>query len=91
MRPERVPLTELAAGTDHQYARIPLDVPPDVPDYLVAYERELAGGGLMSPHELSRAYPGRFREREGDDFFIDARTLHLFDPMTGLNLTQGAQ
>jgi multiple sugar transport system ATP-binding protein len=89
MRPERVPLTELA-GTDHQYARVPLDVPPDVPDYLVAYERELAGGGLMSPHELRRAYPAKFREREGDDFFVNARTLHLFDPMTGVNLTQGA-
>jgi multiple sugar transport system ATP-binding protein len=88
LRPERIDLAH-AAGTDRQYVRIPLDEPPGIPDYLVPFERELSGGGLPSPYDLRRQYPERYRGRDGDDFYVNARSLHLFDPDTGVNLTQG--
>jgi multiple sugar transport system ATP-binding protein len=89
LRPESVELEDLV-GTDHQYARIPVDVPPDIPEDLVLYERELAGGGLTSPYHRRPEYPGRVRPgRQGRDVYVDARSLHLFDPVTGTNLTQG--
>jgi multiple sugar transport system ATP-binding protein len=88
VRPERVELEELA-GTDHQYARIPSDIPSDIPDYLVPYERELAGTNVLSPYEQHRQYAGRPRERAGHDLYVNASSLHLFDPETGLNLTVG--
>jgi multiple sugar transport system ATP-binding protein len=88
LRPERVELEDLV-GTDHQYARIPIDVPPDVPEYLVEYERELAGGGLHSPFDRRDEYAARFQDRGRDDVYLNARSLHLFDPTTGENLTRG--
>jgi multiple sugar transport system ATP-binding protein len=88
MRPERVEL-EALAGTDHQYARLPLDRATDVPEYLLEYERELASGGLLSPFDLRHEYAGRFRGREREDLYLNARSLHLFDPATGKNLTRG--
>jgi multiple sugar transport system ATP-binding protein len=88
LRPEHVELENLA-GTDHQFARIPVDVPPDVPEYLVQYERELAGGGLQSPFNTRGEYGNRFRVRDRDDVYLNARSLHLFDPGTGENLTRG--
>ncbi len=87
LRPERVEMEDLV-GTDQQYARIPLDVPPDVPDYLAQYERELSGGGLNTPFDLRAEYASRFLDRNRDDLYLNARSLHLFDPATGENLTR---
>ncbi|MBA2445135.1 MAG: ATP-binding cassette domain-containing protein [Nocardioidaceae bacterium] len=86
LRPEHVRLEELA-GTDHQYARIPLDVPPGVPDYLAEYERELASGPRLSLDPRGD-YTRRFLERGRDDVYVNAKSLHLFDPATGQNLTR---
>ncbi|MBA2560456.1 MAG: ABC transporter ATP-binding protein [Propionibacteriales bacterium] len=89
IRPERVELKDLV-GTDHQYARIPVDVPPDVPEHLMEYEKELAGGWLHSPFDLRAEFTGRFLEHgRGEELYLNAESLHLFDPASGYNLTQG--
>jgi len=90
LRPERVRLGDMV-GTDHQFARIPSDVPPGVPDYLVQYERELTGGGMQAPRAADGDYTSRFLERGSERLFVNAKSLHLFDPATGENLTRDVE
>ncbi|MBA3266612.1 MAG: ABC transporter ATP-binding protein [Nocardioidaceae bacterium] len=87
LRPERVRLEDLV-GTDHQYARIPRDVPPGVPDYLIRYEKELVGGEINTPLNSRSDYNRRFLERDQEDRYVNSRSLQLFDPATGENLTR---
>jgi multiple sugar transport system ATP-binding protein len=90
VRPENVGLEDMVS-TDHQFARIPSGVAPGVPDYLVQYERELGGGGRDIWRDPRGDYTNRFLERESEDFFVNAKSLHLFDPATGENLTRDVE
>jgi multiple sugar transport system ATP-binding protein len=90
LRPEHVALSAMA-GTDHQYARIPQGVPPDVPEHLVEHEKELTGGWLHTAHDYRTEFTGRVVHRGHDELYCNAASIHLFDPATGLNLTQGVE
>ncbi len=88
VRPERVQLQDLA-GTDHKYARIQTGVPADVPDHLVEYEKEVADGWLHATPDARPEVTGPSRKGSRGDLYLNAESLHLFDPGTGHNLTQG--
>jgi multiple sugar transport system ATP-binding protein len=88
IRPERVEIAAMA-GTDHKYARIPRGLPYNVPDHLAEYERELSSGWLHTAFDFRTEFTGKVVERGHDELYLNAASLHLFDPATGLNLTQG--
>jgi multiple sugar transport system ATP-binding protein len=88
IRPERVELPAMA-GTDHKYARIPQGVPYNVPAHLAEYELELSSGWLHTAFDFRTEFTGKVVERGQDELYLNAASLHLFDPATGVNLTQG--
>lgn len=89
LRPEPARLEDMV-GTDHQYARIPVDVPPGVPDYLIPHERELMKATEL-PSDPTGDYASRYRERGRAGLYANAKSLHLFDPASGENLTRGVE
>ncbi len=88
VRPEHVELAAMAR-TDHKYARIPQGVPANVPAHLAEYEKELSSGWLHTAFDFRTEFTGRVVERGRDELYLNAASLHLFDPVTGCNLTQG--
>lgn len=86
VRPETVRLDDIAR-TDHQYARIPPDISFEVPADVAEFEREFAGGGLPSTSRAPTGFPDMLR-RQSEDVYVNARSLHLFDPETGANVTR---
>jgi hypothetical protein len=79
------------AGTDHKFARIPQGVPPLIPDHLVEYEKELAGGWLPTTVDPLGGLAQAVASRSRGEHYLSADSLHLFDPATGVNLTQGVE
>jgi multiple sugar transport system ATP-binding protein len=85
-RPETVRLEDIAR-TDHQYARIPPDISFEVPADVAEFEREFVGGGLPSTSRAATGFPDMLR-RQSEDVYVNARSMHLFDPETGENITR---
>ena len=69
------------------YAYIPFEAPPEVEAQLQQLERDLDGESLHT--QLVVALDGASRIKEGEDaeIWVDGTKIHLFDPVTGENLT----
>ncbi len=69
------------------YAYIPFEAPPEVQQQLRDLEKDLDGESLRSQLVVSLDGASRIREGEEAEIWLDPRKLHLFDPVTGENLT----
>ena len=69
------------------YAYLPFEAPPEVQAQLQQLERDLDGESLRT--QLVVSLDGASRVAEGDDaeIWVNTSKIHLFDPVTGENLT----
>src|SRR4051812_39637752 len=69
------------------YAYIPFEAPPEVEAQLRQLERDLDGESLHTQLVVSLDGASRIKEGEDAEIWVDGTKIHLFDPVTGENLT----
>ena len=69
------------------YAYLPFEAPPEVQEQLQQLEKDLDGESLRT--QLVVSLDGASRVAEGDEaeIWVNTAKMHLFDPVTGENLT----
>ncbi len=72
-----------------QFAYIPFDAPQEMQEQLAQLERDLDGESLRTQLVISIDSASNVAEGEEAEFFVDASKVHLFDPQSGDNLTEG--
>ena len=70
-----------------QFAYIPLDVPPEVRAPLAELAKELDLEQLRTQLVVNVSTESHIRPGTDADLWLDPRSMHLFDPHTGENLT----
>ncbi len=85
----RVDVTEWLG--DSQYAYLPYEAPESVAEKLRDLAHELDSDQLRTQAIVSIDAGSRVREGREAEFWLDTRKLHVFDPLTGENLTRDAE
>ena len=76
---------------DSQYAYIPYEAPEAVTARLRDLSEELDSEALRTQAIVSIDAASRMREGREAEFWLDSRTVHVFDPESGENLTRDAE
>ncbi|MGH9040834.1 MAG: ABC transporter ATP-binding protein [Acidimicrobiia bacterium] len=71
-----------------QFAYIPFEAPPEITDQLRSLARELDSESMRTQLVVSIDTDSRIARGEDAELWFDPARLHLFDPMTGDNLTR---
>ncbi|MGH2720153.1 MAG: ABC transporter ATP-binding protein, partial [Actinomycetota bacterium] len=72
------------------FAYIPFDAPPEVTERLRSLARELDSEALRSQLVVSLDPSSRIARGDEAELWFDAGRVHLFDPVSGTNLTREA-
>ncbi|MGH8827240.1 MAG: ABC transporter ATP-binding protein, partial [Jiangellaceae bacterium] len=70
-----------------QFAYVPYEAPADIRAQLAELERELDSESLTTQLVVSLDASSRIPERSQAELWMDLRSLHIFDPQSGDNLT----
>ncbi|HVM01759.1 MAG TPA: sn-glycerol-3-phosphate ABC transporter ATP-binding protein UgpC [Acidimicrobiales bacterium] len=82
----RVDVTEWLGN--EQFAYVPFTAPPDVAAELRELARELDSDSLRTQLVAALDSDSRIRKGEDAELWFDATRMHLFDPVSGDNLTR---
>jgi multiple sugar transport system ATP-binding protein len=74
---------------NEQYAYVPFEAPEAVRNQLRDLARELDSDAMRTQLVISLDPSSRVSEGESTEFWIDIPRMHLFDPESGQNLTNG--
>ncbi|MGY1841143.1 MULTISPECIES: ABC transporter ATP-binding protein [unclassified Modestobacter] len=85
----RVDVTEWLG--DSQFAYIPYEAPEEIRAQLRDLSRELDAEELRTQAIVSIDATSRIREGRDAEFWLDSRKVHVFDPVSGDNLTRDAE
>jgi multiple sugar transport system ATP-binding protein len=69
------------------YAYIPFEAPAEVQEQLLQLERDLDGEALRTQLVISLDGASRIKEGDEAEIWVDGSKIHLFDPVSGDNLT----
>jgi len=70
-----------------QFAYIPFEAPPEITEQLRSLARELDSESLRTQLVVSLDTESQVRRGEAAELWFDPARMHLFDPVTGDNLT----
>ncbi|HTF54203.1 MAG TPA: sn-glycerol-3-phosphate ABC transporter ATP-binding protein UgpC [Pseudonocardia sp.] len=74
---------------NEQYAFVPYEAPADIAQQLAELEQELDSEQVRTQLCVSVDPSSRIKDGEQAQLWLDPSRMHLFDPMTGQNLTRG--
>ncbi|WP_166349025.1 ABC transporter ATP-binding protein [Phytoactinopolyspora limicola] len=72
---------------NEQYAYVPYEAPDDIRKRLAELERELDSEAMRTQLVVSLDATSRLAEGSAAPLWLDLRTVHIFDPASGDNLT----
>ena len=76
---------------NEQYAYIPFEAPEEITEQLKSLARELDSESLRTQLVVSVDTASKIGERGKATLWFDPRRMHLFDPVSGDNLTRDLQ